>query len=332
MARILITGGLGFVGSHLLRKLLEGGDEVRVLDILALTQQPRTAKILQGYEFELRVGDVRNPDDVSRAMDRVDRVFHLASHVGILYYLGDPANVADVIYTGTREVARASQKRGLPLIFLSTSEIYGRNPHTPWQEEDDCVIGPPSKPRWVYSIAKSLCEHLLFGMGLNGLHFTTLRLFNLYGPGQDSTFFVTRTLWRLSHLLPPVIFDGGNQIRCFTYINDAIDGILMAAASPEGKNQVFNIGSNTPMTVLQAVHTLARSCGIEPDSLTTLQQDSREVYGSHHEEPFTRIPDIAKVERLVGWKPATSLAQGSQHMLQWIQERGWWIERDEMSP
>jgi dTDP-alpha-D-glucuronic acid decarboxylase len=330
MARILITGGLGFVGSHLLRKLLERGDEIRVLDVLTPAQQPRTTKILQGCEFELHVGDVRNSADVDRAMNGIDWVFHLASHVGLLHYLGDPVDVADVIYIGTREVARAAQKRGVPLVFLSTSELYGRNPETPWQEEDDCVIGPPSKPRWVYSIAKNLCEHLLFGMGRNGLYFTTLRLFNLYGPGQDSTFFITRTLWRLCHQLPPVIFDGGSQIRCFTYIDDAINGILMAATSPEGQNQVFNIGSNAPTTILEAVHTLSRSCGIDATRLTYIHQDSREIYGSLHEEPLTRIPDIVKAERLLGWKPQISLAQGSQQMLHWVEERGWWVENDEI--
>lgn len=326
MARILITGGLGFVGSHLLRHLVERGDQVRILDTQTPEEQRRTSLLTRGYPFDFLHGDVRHDADVAAAIKGVDQVFHLASHVGVLHYLNDPVEVADVIYNGTRQVALAALERRLPIVFLSTSELYGRNPATPWAEDADRVMGDPSKSRWVYATAKGLCEHLLFGLGQRrGLRFTTARLFNLYGPGQDSTFFITRTLWRLSRGLPPVVFDGGGQTRCFTYIDDAIEGLLLAAAAPQAQGQAFNIGSDQPITTIEAIGVLARSMGLDPDGLSYIHQDSRAVYGPDHEEPLVRIPDISKARAVLGWSPRTPLLEGARRIRRWVDQHGWWV-------
>lgn len=329
MTCCLVTGGLGFVGSHLLRRLLDRGDRVRILDVMTPEQQYRTCPLTRGRDFDFVQGDVRDPAAVTAALQGVDHIFHMASHVGLLHYFDDPVEVADVIYSGTRQVALAAIDRRLPLTFLSTSELYGRNPVTPWREDADRVMGNPSKSRWVYATAKGLCEHFLFGLAQHrGLRFSTVRFFNLYGPGQDSTFFITRTLWRLTQGLPPVVFDGGSQVRCFTYIDDAIDGLLLTATSPAAQGQAFNIGSDIPTTVMQAIQTLAAGLGLNPGDLVYEHQDSRDVYGADHEEPVARIPDIGKARTILGWSPHTSLFEGAQHMRRWIEQHGWWIADD----
>ncbi|WP_245545921.1 NAD-dependent epimerase/dehydratase family protein, partial [Nocardia higoensis] len=219
VARIVLTGGMGFIGGHLLGRLEARGDEVAVLDLVDVGQCSRVAESRRGVDVDCRVVDVRDAGAVAEALDGADQVFHLASHVGISHYLRDAEDVADVIFNGTRVVAHAALERDLPMVFVSTSEVFGRNPKVPWSETADCVIGDASRPRWVYAMAKLLAEQLLFDLGRRrGLRFTTLRLFNVYGPGQDSSFFITRTLWRLAHGYPPVVFDGGNQQRCFTWV------------------------------------------------------------------------------------------------------------------
>lgn len=331
MARILVTGGLGFVGSHLVRKLDAAGDEVRILDITSPAEQPRVAEILQGTGFEFYQADVRDADAVAAAIVGVDRVVHLASHVGIESYLADPAEVADVIVTGSRTVALAAGGAGAPLLFVSTSEVFGRNPEVPWAEDADCVMGDPSRPRWVYAAAKILVEHIFFDLAnTRDLQFCTARLFNLYGPGQDCRFFVTRTVWRLANGLPPVVHDGGDQRRCFTWIGDAVDALARIPLEPAARQQVFNIGNDRPLSVRAAVETIARVVGRDLDLLTPVHRKSTEVYGERYDEPLVRIPDVTKARRLVGWAPTTQLADGVRLMLDWVDEHGWWDhERDD---
>jgi UDP-glucose 4-epimerase len=271
--------------------------------------------------------DVRDPAAVAALLDGVDYVFHLASHVGIDHYLRDPVEVADVIVAGSRTVAVAAAAAGTPMVFVSTSEVFGRNPKVPWAENADCVMGDPSRPRWVYAAAKIVAEHILFGLARQrGLKFSTVRLFNLYGPGQECTFFISRTLWRLAHGLPPVVFDSGGQRRCFTWVEDAVEALLLAAESSAARWEAFNIGSDTPLTVLEAIEVLAHCTGLDPARLRLRHRRWEEVYGAGYDEPVVRIPDISKARRLLGWRPSTGLAEGAERMLEWAAVHGWWTE------
>lgn len=327
MKRVLVTGGVGFVGSHLVRALACRGIEVCVLDAVDPRHQARTLPLTEQWTFDVHIGDVRDDKTVAQVVDGVDTVYHLASHVGVGYYLNDPVDVASVIYDGTRTVARACERQGVPLVFLSTSEVYGRNPELPWAENADLVVGDPSKPRWVYAVAKVLSEQVLFGMARRErLRFSTARLFNLYGPGQDASFFVTRTLWRLANGLPAILLDGGKQVRCFTYVEDAVDGLLRLTDTAAAEGQAFNIGSDTPIRVTDAVAILAGALGIAPDDVRHEHRRSADEYGSDYEEPATRIPDVSKARAVLGWSPSTTLAEGADAILAWVKSHGWWTQ------
>lgn len=325
MAKIVLTGGMGFIGSHLVGKLRARGDEVVVLDLAEVGDHPRVAKIIGDVGYEHLSVDVRDADAVSGALADADLVYHLASHVGVSHYLDNATDVADVIFNGTKVVANAALEHDLPMVFVSTSEVFGRNPEVPWSETDDCVMGDPSRPRWVYATAKILAEHLLFDLGRRrGLRFRTIRLFNVYGPGQDSGFFVTRTMWRLAHGFPPVVWDGGSQRRCFTYVGDAVDALLRAADADHADQQAFNIGSDQPMTVLEAIDVIAGTMGIDLSSESYLHRRSKELYGETYDEPLVRIPDVAKARSILKWEPTTSLAEGVRDVLRWVDQNGWW--------
>ncbi|GAB0105839.1 SDR family oxidoreductase [Nocardia sp. JMUB6875] len=325
MTGVIVTGGVGFVGSHLLRTLTERGDDVRVLDLVDVADQPKVAGILDSCDFDYRAVDVRDSAAIDDAIDGAELVFHLASHVGLSHYLRDAEDVADVIFNGTRIVANAALRRGVPMVFTSTSEVFGRNPSLPWPETADCVMGDASRPRWVYATAKMLAEQLLFDLARRrGLRFTTVRLFNVYGPGQDSSFFVTRTLWRLAHGYQPVVLDGGEQRRCFTFIDDAVAALVRASQTPAAFGEAFNIGSTTPISVLGAIDTLAEVAGVDRSGLVPIHRSSRDLYGPNHDEPIARIPDIGKAVRILGWQPSTSLTEGATAMLDWANHRGWW--------
>ncbi|MFJ4651060.1 NAD-dependent epimerase/dehydratase family protein [Nocardia sp. NPDC088792] len=325
MAKIILTGGMGFIGSHLIGRIRDQGDEVTVLDLVDRDERPRVARILQAADCEYLTADVRDARAVAAACDGVDVVFHLASHVGISHYLENAEDVADVIFNGTRTVARAALKRDVPMVFVSTSEVFGRNPSVPWSETADCMMGDASRPRWVYATAKLLAEQLLFDLGRRcGMRFTTLRLFNVYGPGQDSSFFITRTLWRLAHGYRPVVFDGGHQQRCFTYVGDAVDALLRAANTPAANQQAFNIGSATPITVLDAIGVLGERVGVDQSQQSYIHRSSTDLFGANYDEPVVRIPDISKARHILGWEPATPLNHGVDAILNWVHRNGWW--------
>ncbi len=324
MRRILLTGGLGFIGSHLTRRLLADGFEVRVLDAARADARPFFAALVGADEVELRCSDVRTRDDVASALDGVDCVVHLAAQIGVRRYVANPVEVADVIYTGTKVVAEEALRREVPLCFVSSSEIYGRNPVVPWDEEADRVTGPPSTARWVYSTAKSVAEHLVYGLGAQGLGFWIVRPFNPYGPGLDPGAFITASLWRLRRGLPALLLDGGRQVRCFTYIDDIVDGISRALARPDAQGAAYNLGNDAPTTVAEALEVLAREVGRA--GVTHARREASHLFGRGYDESSSRVPRIDRAKDALGWTPATIFADGVRATVAWVDDHGWWFD------
>ncbi|MFB4287473.1 NAD-dependent epimerase/dehydratase family protein [Nonomuraea sp. ATR24] len=323
-ARVVVTGGSGFIGSHLVERLIARGDEVTVFDSGPLPETQRMARA----HARLVLGDVRDPGDLARAVGKgVDVVYHLAAVVGVDQYLARPLDVIDINFQGTRNVLEAAARAGARVVVASTSEVFGKNPAVPWTEEADRVLGSTSADRWTYSSAKALTEHLTFAFGRqHGLETTVVRYFNAYGPRQRPAFVLSRSVHRALNGRPIVMYDRGEQTRCFTYVDDAVAGTLLAASHPAAVGESFNLGSMVETSIRDAGELVAKLTGAEAEEIAV---DTRAALGSAYEDVPRRIPDSSKARRVLGWECATSLEEGLLRTIEWARANPWWLALDD---
>jgi dTDP-alpha-D-glucuronic acid decarboxylase len=320
MTRAVVTGGSGFMGSHLTEALISRGDDVTVFDTA-----PAPAYLRMARDHARHVeGDIRQPESVARAITAdVDVVYHLASVVGVDQYLTRPLDVIEINVTGTRNVLDLALRAGAKVVLASTSEVFGKNPQVPWAEDADRVLGPTTTDRWTYSSSKALAEHLTLAFARqHGLAATIVRYFNVYGPRQRPAFVISRSVHRALNGIPPVVYDGGAQTRCFTYVDDAVDGTVRAAAEPGAAGDVFNIGSTTEITVAEAVGLIAELTGFGPHVTPV---DTGEKLSASYEDLPRRIPDTAKARAVLGWACDTSLRTGLTKTIGWAADSPWWL-------
>ena len=303
MTRAVVTGGCGFVGSHLTEALIGRGDDVTVFDS---TPPPDHLRMARDHARHVQ-GDIRQSDSIARAITPdVDVVYHLASVVGVDQYLARPLDVIDINLTGTRNVLDLALRAGAKLVLASTSEVYGKNPQVPWAEDADRVLGPTTADRWSYSSSKALAEHLTFAFARqHELAATIVRYFNVYGPRQRPAFVISRSVHRALNGIPPVVYDGGTQTRCFTYVDDAVDGTLRAEAEPAATGQVFNIGSTAETTVAAAIALVAELAGFGPRATPV---DTSEKLSASYADLPRRVPDKGSIS---GQPPADPVPQSS---------------------
>ncbi|MDQ3735758.1 MAG: NAD(P)-dependent oxidoreductase [Actinomycetota bacterium] len=321
MSTALVTGGAGFLGAALTRQLLDRGEKVTVLDAVPADRALRLTDVVD--EIDYREVNLRDLDALRAVLTGSwDQIYHLAAVVGVDRYMTDPLALLDVNVLASREIIRAAAEQGSRLFFASTSEIYGRNPALPWREDDDRVLGPPSVSRWSYSSSKALVEHMLFAQRLSsGLPFVTGRFFNVYGPGQEPRFLISRTLHRALNGHPALRYDGGGQTRCFTYLGDAVAGVLAAVDSPAAEGRVFNIGSAFEHSAGEVVQTVVDHVpGTEIADVRT-----GDMYGSNYEDIERRVPDCRAALETFGWEATTTLAAGVEESVAWAQANPWWI-------
>jgi dTDP-alpha-D-glucuronic acid decarboxylase len=318
VARATITGGYGFIGSHLAENLVRAGDEVSVFDV---GQPPRD------FSGQVRHiwGDVRDEAALATAIPGgTDVIYHLSAMVGVDRYLAMPADVVEVNLVGTLHVLRRACDVGAKLVLASTSEVYGKNPATPWQEDSDRVLGSTAVARWSYSTSKALAEHLTFGyIRQYGLRAVIVRYFNVYGPRQRPAYVVSRSIHRALNGRAPEVYDGGSQTRCFTYVRDAVAGTVLAGASPKADGDCFNIGSEQETTVAEVVSTVCELTGI-PVPAAPLDTAAR--FGSRYQDIARRVPDASKARDVLGWECATSLRDGLAQTIGWARRNPWWQE------
>jgi dTDP-alpha-D-glucuronic acid decarboxylase len=310
MAKVVVTGGYGFVGSHLVAALLKRGDTVTVFDYAKNTRDS-SIDFDRYPTFRFIQGDVTDSSALAAAVsDDVDTIFHLASVVGVNRYVEDPLRVVDVSVTGTRNVLEAAHRHGARVVFTSTSEVYGKNPATPWGEDDDRVLGSTRTARWSYSTSKAMAEHMVFAMhDTCGLPVTVVRFFNV---------------WQ------PFLYDSGDQTRCFTYVDDAVAGTLMAADSDIGIGQVFNIGSMVETTMRDAVELAIKIADVDTVS-AAVAFDTAERYGARYEDIPRRVPDSAKAQSELGWRLEVDLEEGLRRTIEWARQNPWYLEGGDTS-
>jgi len=318
VARVVVTGGFGFVGSHVVERLARQGDEVTVYD---LAPPPPD---LAGDPAAIRhvPGDVRDESALAAAVTGdTDIVYHLAAVVGVDRYLDRPLDVIDVNVWGTRNVLRCAAASGAKVVLASTSEVYGRNPRTPWAEDSDRVLGSTAADRWSYSTSKAVAEHLTYAFARQeGLRASIVRYFNLYGPRQRPAYVLSKTIYRLLHGLPPLVYDSGAQTRCFTYVDDAADATVRVGTTPAASGECFNIGSTRESTVSEAVELACRLAGADVAPLTV---DTRRTLGAGYQDIPRRVPDTTKALAMLGWQCTTSLEEGLARTIEWAKRSSW---------
>jgi dTDP-alpha-D-glucuronic acid decarboxylase len=325
MSNVVVTGGYGFIGSHLVSALLDRGDFVTVFDFAKNTRDT-SIDFDRHANFRFVQGDVTDLTALEEALrPGVDTVYHLAAVVGVKNYLDDPLRVLDVNVTGTRNVLELSQRHGIHVLFSSTSEVFGKNPNPPFAEDDDRVLGSTRTARWSYSTSKAMAEHLVFAMHTaHGLPVTVVRYFNVYGPRQSPIFVVSQTVHRILNGRQPLLYDSGGQTRCFTYVDDAIAGTLLAADSAAAIGEAFNIGSMTETTVGEVVDLAIKIANVDsvsgPEHVDTATQ-----YGGRYEDIPRRMPDSTKAQRELGWRLRVDVEEGIRRTIDWARANRWYL-------
>jgi dTDP-alpha-D-glucuronic acid decarboxylase len=322
MATIAVTGAGGFIGSHLTDRLLARGDSVLALDVgRKVPRNLEEASRSPGFTY--RTCDVTRPSSVRTAFaTRPDAVVHAAATVGVDSYVKTPMETIESSVIGTRTVLRECMKPGVRFVYISSSEVFGRNPQVPWTETADRVLGDPSLDRWSYSSSKGICEHLVNAAHTEyGLPTAIGRPFNIYGPRQRPAFVVPITLHRVLNGRPPRIYGDGLQTRCFTYIGDLLEALLLCVDSPAAVGQTFNFGNPRERTVLEAVRAILEACGSD---LVPTHEDPHVAFGSGFDEIPRRVPEVSKAARVLNWTPKVDLPGGLTPTVSWARAHPEW--------
>jgi UDP-glucose 4-epimerase len=316
---VVVTGGAGYIGSHLVDALLARGREVVVIDDLSSGSISNIAHNLGSENFHFVKASVLDETVVRQFVEGASVVFHLAAAVGVRTIVEQPLQSLLVNVEGTRAVLEAAMRSGAKVVLASTSEVYGKSEKVPFSETSDRVLGPTTVHRWGYSTAKALDEHLAYAYAEEGLSVCILRYFNSYGPRLDPRGYgsVVATFIRQSLAGEPLTVHGdGSQTRCFTYIDDTVEGTLRAAdANIEGAD-VFNLGSTDEISIYrlaEKIRTMLRS-----DSEIRLVP-YEEYYGKGFEDTPRRVPDISRASSVLGWSPTVSLDEGLRRTIDWWQ-------------
>lgn len=316
--RVLITGGAGFIGSHLADRFLAEGATVTVLDNLSTGRRRNIEHGLTSTQFDLVEGDVLDNRLMEQLVQEHDLVCHLAAVVGVGRVLADPLRAILHNVGGTKVALACAHKYGRRVLFASTSEIYGKSSNVPFTEDDDRVLGSTHITRWAYSTGKALDEHLCLAYHAQGLPVSIVRYFNSYGPRLDPKGYGSVVGTFVAQAMangPMTVHHDGQQTRCFTYIDDTVQGSVLAATAPRALGQVFNIGSDTETTILGLAEIVRRltESGAE---LTFVPHC--DAYGADFEDIPRRVPDVSKAERLLGFRAQVPLEEGLQKTIAWF--------------
>ncbi|MGA9840296.1 MAG: NAD-dependent epimerase/dehydratase family protein [Thermoplasmata archaeon] len=320
---IAITGAGGFIGSHLVDALLDRGETVLALDVGRKVPRNLTeAAARTGFTY--RTCDVTRPSSVRKAFRiRPDAVVHAAATVGVESYVRTPMETIESSVIGTRTVLRACMKPAVRFVYLSSSEVFGRNPAVPWSETSDRVLGDPSLDRWSYSSSKGICEHLVNAAHTEyGVPTAIARPFNIYGARQRPAFVVPITVHRILNDRAPVIYGDGLQTRCFTYIGDLLEALKLCLDRDAAVGETFNFGNPHERTILEAVRRILEACRSE---LTPTHADPKVAFGAGFDEIPRRVPEVSKAARVLNWVPRTDLPEGLLPTVAWARSHPEWL-------
>ena len=305
--KYLITGGAGFIGSHLAEKLVARGDQVVIFDNLSTGSANNLSGIKEMINFE--DGDILDRVVIDKLVAESDYVVHLAAALGVFNIVNKPLESLKTNLQGSEIVLEACDKYRKPVLVASTSEIYGKNDKVPLKEEDDRIIGHPLKSRWSYSEAKAVDESLAYFYYLeNKLPIRIVRFFNTVGPRQVGHYgmVVPRFVSAALKNEPLSVYGSGDQIRCFCHVTDAVRGLLLVMDSDKAVGEVFNVGNNQQISIME----LAKKVIEITSSQSTIEKIAYEkAYPQGFEDMQRRVPDISKIKQVLGWAPEINLDQ-----------------------
>lgn len=304
---VLITGGAGFIGSHLAERCLREGWSVSVLDDLSTGSFDNIAHLKGHARFDYTIDTVFNGPLVAELLDCCDIVFHLAAAVGVRLIVESPVRTIETNVHGTEVVLRAAAKKRKRVVIASTSEVYGKSVKVPFSEEDDLVMGPTNKGRWSYACSKALDEFL--GLAYHNekrVPVTIVRLFNTVGPRQTGRYGMVLPNFVSQALLnePIAVHGDGTQRRCFGYVLDAVEALVRISNSDGVAGEIVNIGNDREISI-GGLASLVRDRVCSESEIVRVPYEK--VYGPGFEDMFRRVPSLVKLERLIGYRPTTPL-------------------------
>ena len=305
--RVLITGGAGFIGSHLADALLERGDHVIVLDNLSTGRYDNVEHLGDRRDFEFVLGSILNSDLVDDVVARADAVFHLAAAVGVELIVEHPVESLATNIRGSEIIFEKAHKHGKKVLVTSTSEIYGKNTSDRLREDDDRVLGSPLKSRWSYSEAKAIEEILAFTYWKQkGLPTVITRLFNTVGPRQTGHYgmVIPRFVSQAIRGEPITVYGDGSQTRCFCYVGDVVGALIRLMDHPEAVGRVFNVGGAGEVSIEQLAHRVIELSGSDSKVRYVSYE---EAYEEGFEDMQRRVPDTTRARDLVGFQPSVGL-------------------------
>ncbi|HID24617.1 MAG TPA: NAD-dependent epimerase/dehydratase family protein [Planctomycetaceae bacterium] len=317
MGHCLVTGGAGFIGSHLTERLLSQGHEVIVLDNLSTGRIENLRAVQSHPRLQVRIGSITDPALLAEIVPEVDTIYHLAAAVGVKLVADDPVRTIETNIYPTEVLLRLAAQGGQAFFLASTSEVYGKNPSPRWTEEDDLQLGPTSRARWAYGCSKAIDEFLALAYARKyGLKVVIGRFFNVVGPRQVGHYgmVVPRFVDQALRGGPVIVYDDGRQVRCFAHVCEVIDIVIRLMEAPKAAGRVFNVGSDEPVSIQRLAEEVIQR--IDP-TVRIEYIPYREAYGQGFEDVRRRVPDLTRLVETIGQKPTMTLGQILDDIIAW---------------
>ncbi|OGC09668.1 nucleoside-diphosphate sugar epimerase [candidate division KSB1 bacterium RBG_16_48_16] len=305
--KALVTGGAGFIGSHLSERLLKSGHQVWVIDDLSTGRLANIAHLQSHPSFHLAVETILNETVMDRLVSECDVIYHLAAAVGVELIVKRPVETIERNILGTEVVLRLAKRYLRKVLITSTSEIYGKSEKVPFDEDDDRVLGPTTRSRWSYSSSKAIDEFLALAYYKEKkLETVIMRLFNTVGPRQTGQYgmVIPRFVKQALSGEPITVYGDGGQVRCFTYVDDVVDAAIKLMESPAAIGQVFNIGNDQSITIAELAKKI-KALTNSSSEIVFIPYDK--AYEQGFEDMRIRVPNLSKAKRTIGYEPKIQL-------------------------
>jgi len=305
--KILVTGGAGFIGSHLCEALLKNGDEVYVIDNLSTGSLDNIKHLLENKDFHCTVDTIMNSDVMDKLVKKCDRIYHLAAAVGVKLIMDKPIETIETNVIGTEIVLKKANKYKKKVLIASTSEIYGSHVEHSLKEDDNRILGSIKKRRWAYACSKSLDEFLAQAYFIEKkLPVVIARFFNTVGPRQTDAYGMVIPNFVKSALLnkPIVIHGDGKQTRSFCHVSDVVGAVMLLMERPDAEGDVFNIGSEEEVSIEDLAKMIKNATASKSEIVRVSYE---KIYGQGFEDMRRRVPNISKIRKLIGYKPISKL-------------------------